>query len=116
MPFSNRPNGQRHAGRRRCAVLNVRHQLGTANAAYKQEIVQTAACLKWGQTRTSADVCDTTASPTEADMTALPGDVAEVPIAVMRSQRCNAHQRLMQLSEFGVDASTNVTIACDSRC
>jgi len=29
-----------------------------------------------GQTRTSADVCDTTASPPEADMTGSPGDVA----------------------------------------
>ena len=33
-----------------------------------------------GQTRTSADVCDTTASPPEADMTELPRDVAEMPI------------------------------------
>jgi len=32
-----------------------------------------------GQTRTSADVCDTTASPPEADMTGSPSDVAEVP-------------------------------------
>ena len=32
-----------------------------------------------GQTRTSAQVCDTTASPPEADMTGSLGDVAEVP-------------------------------------
>src|SRR5262249_5215633 len=30
-----------------------------------------------GQDRTSADVCDTTASPPEADVTRSPGDVAE---------------------------------------
>ena len=30
-----------------------------------------------GQTRTSADVCDTTASPLEVDMTGSPRDVAE---------------------------------------
>jgi len=32
-----------------------------------------------GQTRTSADVCDTTASPPEADMPDSPRDVAEGP-------------------------------------
>ena len=32
------------------------------------------------QTRTSADVCDTTASSPDADMAASPRDVAEVPI------------------------------------
>src|SRR5215510_11580323 len=32
-----------------------------------------------GQTRTSADVSDTTASPSEADMTGSPRDVAEGP-------------------------------------
>src|SRR5262249_27481291 len=32
-----------------------------------------------GQTRTSADVCDTTASPSEADMTGPRCDVAKVP-------------------------------------
>ena len=35
-----------------------------------------------GQTRTSVDVCDTTGSPPEADMTGSPRDVAEVPNAV----------------------------------
>src|SRR5262249_4556006 len=34
-----------------------------------------------GQTRSSADVCVTTASPSEADMTESPSDVAEVPIS-----------------------------------
>jgi len=33
-----------------------------------------------GQTRTLADVCDTTASPLEADMTRSPRDVADGPI------------------------------------
>src|SRR5262245_27415542 len=33
----------------------------------------------WGQTRTSADVCHTTASPPNADMKALPREVAKVP-------------------------------------
>src|SRR5262245_20777397 len=32
-----------------------------------------------GQTRTSADVCDTTAPPPEADVPGPPRDVAEVP-------------------------------------
>src|SRR5262245_27856676 len=32
-----------------------------------------------GQTRTSADVCGTTASPSEADIPGSPSDVAEVP-------------------------------------
>src|SRR5215471_13539309 len=36
-------------------------------------------CNKIGQDRTSADVCDTTASPPEADVTRSPGDVAEGP-------------------------------------
>src|SRR5215471_12768237 len=31
------------------------------------------------QTRTSTDVCDTTASPPQADITASPCDVADVP-------------------------------------
>src|SRR5262245_23823547 len=34
-----------------------------------------------GHTRTSADVCGTTASLPEADMTGSPRDVAEVPLA-----------------------------------
>src|SRR5215475_13676818 len=34
-------------------------------------------CNTIGQDRTSADVCDTTASPPEADVTRSPGDVAE---------------------------------------
>jgi len=38
-----------------------------------------------GQAGTSANVCDMTASPSEADMMALPRDVAEVPGAdIMR--------------------------------
>jgi hypothetical protein len=36
-----------------------------------------------GQTLTSADVCDTTASPPKADMTGSPSDVAEGPQADM---------------------------------
>lgn len=36
-------------------------------------------------TRTSADVCDKTASRPEADMARSPGDVAEVPVAAVRS-------------------------------
>src|SRR5215510_7136769 len=39
-----------------------------------------------GHTRTSADVCDTTASPREADMTGSPRDVAEGPILLQNSK------------------------------
>jgi len=38
-----------------------------------------------GLTRTSADVCDTTASPPGADMRGSPSDVAEVPKAAVAS-------------------------------
>ena len=38
---------------------------------------------RMSQTRTSAHVCDTTASPPEADMTGSPRDVAEVPFPDM---------------------------------
>src|SRR5215470_10302746 len=37
------------------------------------------------QTRTSADVCDTTASPPNADMPGSPNDIAEGPIALQKS-------------------------------
>ena len=40
-----------------------------------------------GQTRTSADVCGTTASPPEADISGLPSDVAEGPQAVIAAQK-----------------------------
>src|SRR5262245_50645225 len=38
-----------------------------------------------GQTRTSADVCEKTASPPKADMPGSPSDVAQVPIAAVAS-------------------------------
>src|SRR5262245_24208803 len=45
-----------------------------------------------GHTRTSADVCNTTASPPEADMTGSPSDVAEGPKAGIASG-CFLRQR-----------------------
>ena len=46
-----------------------------------------------GQTRTSADVCGTTSSPLEADMTGSPSDVVEVPIATIAPYRIDAGLR-----------------------
>jgi len=46
-----------------------------------------------GQTRTSAYVCDTTASPLEADMPGLPSDVAEGPISDILPFRIAARLR-----------------------
>jgi hypothetical protein len=52
-----------------------------------------------GQTRTSADVCSTTGSPPEADMTGSPSDVAFVPKGDM-TRVCLADDYLLLASAF----------------
>src|SRR5262245_42126919 len=60
-----------------------------------------------GQTRTSADVSDTTASPSEADMTGSPRDVAEGPTP----DSCGAANKL-----YSITSSTRAyTVAGMSR-
>ena len=64
------PDRSQRSGRRvKLSSLNLREQI----LAYCPH--QTFSHGQ-GQTRTSAEVCDTTASPSEADMTGSPRDVA----------------------------------------
>src|SRR5262245_14107103 len=53
--------------------------------------------LPLGQTRTSADVCSTTATPPIADMPGSPSDVAEGPNSDIRKRRCQAGGAWLQL-------------------
>src|SRR5215510_7268902 len=75
------------ARRPRCSAFNFHHQNRKLPAA-KRGSMPNVHCRnperrmsQMGQTLTSADVCGTTASPSEADMTRSPLDVAEVPTA-----------------------------------
>src|SRR5262249_48815593 len=64
------------------------------NSSFRRQVVQFISRSAQGQTRTSADVCHTTASPSEADMPGSPSDVAEVPSA----DSCTATNKVSTLS------------------
>src|SRR5262245_18547422 len=58
-----------------------------------------------GHTRKSADVCDTTASLPEADLTRSPRDVAEGPILLQKSLMAFANGDSVALMRFAAEAS-----------